>query len=207
MQTEEVAEATGMAIEQDARDAIEQDARDDEWFLFDGMTIMLAVQLIVTRQFRGLHTHKVEEMVTSIMNGGYIKTSIIVTQLVDKVHYLVDGLHRLTAVLECIRRGRLPPTFQVKAVVLKGETPDWFVVAYSAQVNENNKNSMLMTFTDKLRWFAYYLSSLVASFALHQKKGPTTTTITWYDVTPHYATDRMKVKTRSYTYIYKYNRV
>ena len=180
--------------------APDQDA--DEWFMFDGMAIMLGVQLIVTRQYRGLHTHKVDEMVTSIIAGGYIKTSIIVTQLVDGVHYLVDGLHRLTAVFECIRRGKLPSGFQVKTVVLKGDTPDWYVVAYSAQVNENNKNSMLMTFTDKLRWFAYYLGSLVASFTQQQRRGATTTTTTWHDVTPQFATNRMKVKTQSHIYLY-----
>ena len=92
--------------------------------------------------------------------------------------------------------------FQVKTVVLKGDTPGWYVVAYSAQVNENNKNSMLMTFTDKLRWFAYYLGSLVASFTQQQRRGATTTTTTWHDVTPQFATNRMKVKTQSHIYLY-----
>ena len=70
----------------------------DAWFEDLGNTILLVVAMIVTRQFRGLHTHKVDEMVASILHGAYIASSVITVQIVDAVYFLVDGLHRVTAV-------------------------------------------------------------------------------------------------------------
>ena len=173
----------------------------ESWFEDFGNTILLVVALIVTRQFRGLHTHKVDEMVASILHGTYIASSVITVQIVDGVYFLVDGLHRVTAVLECIRRGKLPPGFKVKAVVMKQDTPAHILIAYSAKVNEDNKNSMIMTFTDKLRWYAYYIASIVVEFEAQDKAKKYTKkrvgVAIWSDVTPEYAAGRMKIKGKS----------
>ena len=108
----------------------------DGWFLEAGATFMVIAALVELCQYRGLHTHKVEELVAAIATTGYATHSTITVQLRDGVYYLVDGLHRLTSVMQCIAMGVLPADFNVKAVVFKQETPASVLIAYSAKVNE-----------------------------------------------------------------------
>ena len=81
-------------------------------------------------------THKVEELVVAISTSGYAKHSTITVQLREGVYYLVDGLHRLTSVLQCIASGVLPTDFQVKAVVFKEDTPEAVLVAYEHKATQ-----------------------------------------------------------------------
>ena len=136
----------------------------DGWFMEGGASIMIVAIMIQLCQYRGLHTHKVEELVAAISTTGYAKHSSITVQIRDGVYYLVDGLHRLTSVLQCIAMKVLPEDFQLKAVVFKQETPETVLIAYSAKVNEDNKMSAIMTFSDKIRWCAMFLQAILADF-------------------------------------------
>ena len=111
---------------------------EDTWYEDHGAVIMLMVGSLVARRYRGLSTHKVEALVDSIMALGYDRTTVITVQVVAGVYFVVDGLHRVTAALECIGRGVLVPGFKVAAKVLKEATPESFVVMYFAKVNNNN---------------------------------------------------------------------
>jgi hypothetical protein len=172
-----------------------------EWFVEAGLTFLVTVAVIVTRQYRGLHPHKVQELMAAIQDIGYATNSIITVQLKKGIYYLVDGLHRVSAVRQCIKLGSLSPTFQVKAVVLREDTPSWYVIAYSAKVNEAHKTVALATTTDKLRWYAMYITSLAPDYKSKDSRNTAKTkkqaAPTWVDVTPEYATNKMKVAGKS----------
>ena len=111
----------------------------EEWFEKDGAVILLMVDsLVTTRQYRGLNTRKVDLLVANITAIGYLRQSVITVQLVGGVYFVVDGVHRVMAALECILRGTLDAGSKVAAMVLKEATPETLVVAYAAKLNVAN---------------------------------------------------------------------
>ena len=79
---------------------------------------------IVVRQFRGLHVPAMLALKESTTTHGWLRTSFLTVQLLaDGTYLLVDGLHRLKAVLELITVNSLPADYTVPCLVLSADTP------------------------------------------------------------------------------------
>jgi hypothetical protein len=77
----------------------------------------------VVRENRGLHVSKLLALKDSICLQWDITSLLIVQLLADGTFLLVDGLHRLTAVLQLIMANILPAYYTVRCVVLSADTP------------------------------------------------------------------------------------
>ena len=79
---------------------------------------------IAVRENRGLHVPKLLALKASISLDLWNITSLLAVQLLaDGTYLLVDGLHRLTAVLQLITANILPANYTVPCVVLSADTP------------------------------------------------------------------------------------
>ena len=79
---------------------------------------------IVVRQHRGLSVPKMLLLKEGITTMGWLPTSNLIVQLLANGTYLlVDGLHRLKAVLELITVNSLPADYTVPCLVLSADTP------------------------------------------------------------------------------------
>ena len=78
---------------------------------------------IVVRQFRGLNVPTMLALKESISTHGWLRTSFLtVILMADGTYLLVDGLHRLKAVLDLISVNSLPADYTVPCLVLS-DTP------------------------------------------------------------------------------------
>ena len=78
---------------------------------------------IVVRQFRGLHVPAMLALKESTTTHGWLRTSFLtVILMADGTYLLVDGLHRLKAVLDLISVNSLPADYTVPCLVLS-DTP------------------------------------------------------------------------------------
>ena len=78
---------------------------------------------IVVRQNRGLNVPKMLWLKEIFTNMGWLETSFLTVQLLaDGTYLLVDGLHRLKAVLDLISVNSLPADYTVPCLVLS-DTP------------------------------------------------------------------------------------
>lgn len=134
-----------------------------EWAL---PTIYIVAAGIVARQVRGLHLSKVQD-IKDLITTQWLSSSFLTVQLTRYGNYrLVDGMHRLTAVLMLIAAGVLPRNYTVPCVVYKAETPANLLLRHAAMVNQGNNMSALMTFVDKMRWIAVYMASLAPLYKI-----------------------------------------
>ena len=78
---------------------------------------------IVVRENRGLQVSKLLALKESISLLWHITSLLTVLLLADGTYLLVDGLHRLTAVLQLIMANILPADYTVRCVVLSADTP------------------------------------------------------------------------------------
>ena len=79
---------------------------------------------IVVRENRGLNVAKLLALKESIsLELWHITSLLTVLLLADGTYLLVDGLHRLTAVLQLIMANILPADYTVRCVVLSADTP------------------------------------------------------------------------------------
>ena len=78
---------------------------------------------IVVRENRGLHVSKLLALKESISLLWHITSLLTVLLLADGTYLLVDGLHRLTAVLQLIMANILPADYTVRCVVVSADTP------------------------------------------------------------------------------------
>ena len=70
-----------------------------------------------------MHVSKLLALKDSICLQWDITSLLIVQLLADGTFLLVDGLHRLTAVLQLIMANILPADYTVRCVVLSADTP------------------------------------------------------------------------------------
>ena len=79
---------------------------------------------IVVRENRGLNVAKLLALKESIsLELWHITSLLTVLLLADGTYLLVDGLHRLTAVLQLIMANILPADYTVRCVVVSADTP------------------------------------------------------------------------------------
>jgi hypothetical protein len=79
---------------------------------------------IAVRQYRGLHVAKMLSLKEGITTMGWLCSSLVTVQLLaDGTYLLVDGLHRLKAVLDLITVNVLPVDYTVPCFVLSADTP------------------------------------------------------------------------------------
>ena len=79
---------------------------------------------IVVRQNRGLNVPQMLWLKEIFTTMGWLETSFLTVQLLaDGTYLLVDGLHRLKAVLELITVNSLPADYTVPCLVLSADTP------------------------------------------------------------------------------------
>jgi ParB-like chromosome segregation protein Spo0J len=80
------------------------------------------------------------ELKESITTKGWLQTSFLYVQLLaDGTYLLVDGLHRLKAVLDLITVNSLPADFTVPCRVLSADTPANVLLQCSANLQEEYK--------------------------------------------------------------------
>ena len=135
-------------------------------------TMRLVATTIVARQIRGLHASKILEIKNSIMQQWLSSSALTVQFMVDGTYRLVDGMHRLTAVLSLIATSVLPPSYLVPCVVYRPDTPADLLLRHAAMVNHGNLCSALMTFPDKMRWIAVYMAALAPLYKADRKTKP-----------------------------------
>ena len=109
---------------------------DDMWRV-PGI-LLLMVGAIVVRQFRGLHVAKVMELAESIQAMGWLQSSLVSVQICEGGYRLVDGMHRVSALLYLIKIGKWPKTKQIQCVVFKESTPSSYILRYAGLVNTGN---------------------------------------------------------------------
>jgi hypothetical protein len=95
-------------------------AEAEEWVLYISRVLATA---IVVRENRALQVSKLDALKDSISLQWLISSLLIVQLLADGTFLLVDGLHRLTAVLQLITANILPADYTVRCVVLRADTP------------------------------------------------------------------------------------
>ena len=152
--------------------------------------MMIQVVSIISRQLRGLHAGKVTEMADSIASVGFHLSSVLtVHQMANGEYILVDGMHRLSAVMFLISVGKLTRAFMVRCVVLKPETPASWILRYSYLVNLGNDATAKVTFIDKCRWSSTYINSLLPEWKTNSNKAKATDAYYWYDIPATYIRD------------------
>ena len=153
--------------------------------------IMLLVTLIVTRQIRGVHAGKVLELAESIQSAGWLANSFITVQLDGSGGYrLVDGMHRISAIMYLISTGKWSPTRKLECVVFKYETPYAFILRYAALANGANSTFSHMTYIDKMRWVCIYMCSLLPLWM--PTKGNKNRPLHWHDLSCKYVADAIQ---------------
>ena len=147
----------------------------------------LQVVAIAMRQLRGLHAGKVTELADSILAAGFLLSSMLTVQsMMDGTFLLVDGMHRLTAVLYLISVGKLAKDYTIRCIVLRAETPNSWILRYSYLVNLANDATAKVTFVDKMRWSLTYLVSILPQWVAASTKAVSKNTYCWYDVSASY---------------------
>ena len=92
---------------------------------------------IVVRQHRGLSVPKMLLLKEGITTMGWLPTSILIVQLLaNGTYFLVDGLHRLKAVLDLITVNSLPADYTVPCLVLSADTPANIVKGFFVSAND-----------------------------------------------------------------------
>ena len=92
---------------------------------------------IVVRQHRGLSVPKMLLIKEGITTFGWVPPSKLVVQLLANGNYfLVDGLHRLKAVLDLITDNSLPADYTVPCIVISADTPANVVKGYFISLND-----------------------------------------------------------------------
>ena len=92
---------------------------------------------IVVGQNRGLNVPKLLALKEGITTMGWLPTSNLIVQLLANGTYLlVDGLHRLKAVLELITVNSLPADYTVPCLVLSADTPANIVKGFFVSAND-----------------------------------------------------------------------
>ena len=161
----------------------------------------LVATAIVARQIRGLHASKILEIKNSIMQQWLSSSWLTVQFMANGTYRLVDGMHRLTAVLSLITDRVLPPGYLVPCVVYKPDTPTDLLLRQAAMVNHGNLCSALMTFPDKMRWIAVYMAALAPLYKLARKtktpkakpsKKRVNLEPSWYDVSASFVATQMQ---------------
>ena len=153
--------------------------------------VLLLVTLIVTRQIRGVHAGKVLELAESIQSAGWLANSLITVQLDGSGGYrLVDGMHRISAIMYLISTGKWSATRKLECVVFKSETPYAFILRYAALANGANNTFSHMTYIDKMRWVCIYMSSLLPLWL--PTKGNKQRPLHWHDLSCKYVADAIQ---------------
>ena len=143
----------------------------------------IAAVAILTREVRGVHLPKVQEM-KDLIQTAWIASSYITVQLLANGKYLiVDGMHRLSAVLSLIMDKILPPNYEVPCVVYRGDTPEHLLLRFACTVNLGNQATAIMTFIDKMRCVACYMQAIVAAYVRDNSKIKPGEIFHWKDIT------------------------
>ena len=165
-------------------------------------TIYILATAIVARQVRGLHLSKVMDIKDLITTQWLSSSFLTVHSMGDGTYRLVDGMHRLSAVLLLIAGNVLPQHYTVPCVVYKPDTPANLLLRHAAMVNQGNNLSALMTFVDKMRWIAVYMASLAPLYKIRnvgttkkakkKAKGPAIVSASWFHVSAKFTARMMQ---------------
>ena len=153
---------------------------------------MIAAALIVTREVRGVHLAKVQEL-KDLIQTAWISSSFITVQLMASGKYvIVDGMHRLSAVLSLIMDKILPSNYEVPCTVYRPDTPADLLLRFSCSVNLDNQATSIMTFIDKMRWVACYMMAIVVEYVRDNSKIKPGEKFHWKDITAEHVRSSMQ---------------
>ena len=173
---------------------------ETSWFVSAG-TVLIAVMLLAGVQVRGLHTEKVEIMAKKIEHKWLQGSSLTVQVTANGIYKIIDGLHRLSALLLLIACGKLPATFEVNCMVFRQDTPADELVSYALLANLGTECTAPMTFIDKMRWMVNYAFALLDKYiAANPRLAPKRKEqYTWKIVSPDFVATSLEVEQKGPT--------